>query len=48
VKGDPASLALIGELKECRMNDQFGYFIGCVIAIGGMMFALVMGYLIGS
>ena len=29
------------------MNDQFGYFIGCVIAIGGMMFALVMGYLIG-
>ena len=29
------------------MNDQFGYFIGCVIAIGGMMVALVMGYLIG-
>jgi len=29
------------------MNDQFGYFIGCVIAIAGMMFALVMGYYIG-
>jgi len=29
------------------MNDQFGYFIGCVIAIVGMVFALVMGYLIG-
>jgi len=29
------------------MNDQFAQFIGCLIAIGGMMFALVMGYLIG-
>jgi hypothetical protein len=29
------------------MNDQFGYFIGCVIAIVGMVFALVMGYYIG-
>ena len=25
------------------MNDQFGYFIGCVIAIGGMMW-IIDGY----
>jgi hypothetical protein len=29
------------------MNEQFASFIGCLIAIGGMMFALVMGYLMG-
>jgi len=29
------------------VNDQFAQFIGCLIAISGMMFALVMGYLMG-
>jgi hypothetical protein len=29
------------------MNEHFANFIGCLIAIGGMMFALVMGYLMG-
>ena len=29
------------------MNEHFAHFIGCLIAIAGMMFALVMGYLIG-
>lgn len=29
------------------MIDKYAQFIGALIAIGGMMFALVMGYLIG-
>lgn len=29
------------------MNEQFAYFLGCVISIVGMLFALVVGYYIG-